>query len=89
MKPIGTTFTRAEARRALKVLDAALETEEGWQLARESGAVAPIYASLLILMDYIDNSKPIPLIRTRTREELYEQQVRPKTEPQQAGASAL
>lgn len=73
---VGTAFTRWEARKALRVLDAALESEAGWQLARQSGAVNQIYAAVVILDDYLANSKPTPLTRERTREELYEEQLR-------------
>jgi hypothetical protein len=86
---IGTAFTRAEARRALKSLDDAFETEAGFELAQECGAVNQIYCALLILDDYLQNSTPKPLIRARSREELYAQQVRQdRTDLSQVGASA-
>ena len=82
-------FTRAEARRALKVLDAALDTEEGFQFARECGAVAAIGAALIILNDYLVYSKAAIPNPGRTREELYADHVHSSNEqPKQAGARA-
>lgn len=71
----GTAFTRWEARKALRIIDKALESDTGWQLATESGAVNQIYAALAILDDYLANSKAIPLTRQRTREEVYAEQM--------------
>jgi len=59
----GTAFTRKEALRALRLLDGAMESEAGFALARAAGAVAPIFAALVILDDYVSNSQPIPLLR--------------------------
>lgn len=67
----GTVYTKGEARHALHVLDDALETEEGWYLARTLGVVGPIYGALIVLQDYLTNSSAKPLTRERTREELY------------------
>lgn len=72
----GTAFTRAEARRALKTLDTLLDTEEGFRIAREAGAVNQIYAALIVLDDYLSNSKPVPLTKPeRSRWEIHAEQV--------------
>lgn len=72
--PAKATFSRAEAKRALRILDNALETEEGWQFARESGAVAAIYGAIVVLEDYLANSKAVPLGK-RSREDIYAHQM--------------
>ncbi len=58
---LGTAFTREEAARALAILNRAIDSDAGFQLARECGAVAAIFGALVILDDYVANSHPEPL----------------------------
>lgn len=71
----GTAFTRREARQALVALEEAFDTDAGWALAVDLGEVNRIFGALTLLTDYIENSKPVPLIRKRTREDMYASQV--------------
>ena len=62
---IGTAFTRDEARRALRILDRAIDTAEGFELARQAGAVAAIFGALVILDDYV--ARRYPAVREAVR----------------------
>jgi len=84
--PIGTAFTRDEARRALRILDRAIDTAEGFDLARRSGAVAAIFGALVILEDYVSNSNPIPLERGEREPQTNGPAARPAEERAGAGA---
>lgn len=75
-RPAGTLYTKGDALNALAIIDEALETEAGFLLAQELNQVAPLYAALIVLQDYVRNSTPIVLAKAAPdRWEIYAQQV--------------
>lgn len=69
------SFTRAEAASAFVLVERALETDEVWEALRATNKATGVYAALVVIEDYLQNSKAVPLTNERTREELYAQQV--------------
>jgi hypothetical protein len=79
-------FQRKDALEALKRLTDLLDTADGFHFACDRGAVGPLFSALIVLDEYLTNSRWVSPVRERSREEVYAQQMAARTERHPAAA---